>query len=82
MSNICVGVGLGQIKNLSENTIKRRENHDFYKEIFEDINGVELYEVLNEDYFSSYWLNTILINCDNLNKNKENLRIDSRSKRH
>ena len=75
MSNICAGVGLGQMKILNENVIKRRENHIFYKEIFDKIEGVELFEVLNEDYISSYWLNTILINCINQNKNKENLRL-------
>lgn len=75
MSNICAGVGLGQMKNLNENVIKRRENHSFYKEIFKSIEGVELFEVLNEDYISSYWLNTILINHDNQNKNSENLRL-------
>jgi len=61
MSNICAGIGLGQIKILNEAVVKRRENHEFYKDAFSDIENVELFEVLNEDYFSSYWLNTILI---------------------
>lgn len=61
MSNICAGIGLGQIKILNEAIAKRRENHEFYKDAFSDIENVELFEVLNEDYFSSYWLNTILI---------------------
>lgn len=73
MSNVCAGIGLGQMKILNENVIKRKENHSFYQEIFKSIEGVELFEVLNKDYVSSYWLNTILINHDN--KNRENLRI-------
>lgn len=75
MSNICAGVGLGQMKILNENIIRRRENHKFYKDIFDQIEEVELFEVLNEDYFSSYWLSTILINCKNQNQNKESLRL-------
>lgn len=75
MSNICAGVGLGQMKILDENVIKRRENHSFYQEIFKSIRDVELFEVVNEDYFSSYWLNTILINMENPNKNRESLRL-------
>ncbi|KAF2333134.1 DegT/DnrJ/EryC1/StrS family aminotransferase [Flavobacterium daemonense] len=75
MSNICAGVGLGQMKILEGNVIKRRENYNFYKEIFKEIAAVELFEVLNEDYFSSYWLNTILINTENSDKNTENLRL-------
>lgn len=33
MSNICAGVGLGQIKVLEENVKLRRENHKFYKDL-------------------------------------------------
>lgn len=61
MSNICAGIGLGQIEILDENIKKRKENHKFYKDIFDSIEEVELFEVLNEDYLSNYWLNTILI---------------------
>lgn len=74
MSNICAGIGLGQMKILNENIIKRRENHAFYRGVFEGIEDVELFEVLNEESFSSYWLNTILVNSDNQSKNRENLR--------
>jgi len=75
MSNICAGVGLGQMKILDENVLRRRENHKFYKDIFDQIEDVELFELLNEDYFSSYWLSTILINCKKQSKNKESLRL-------
>ncbi|MBF4517606.1 aminotransferase class I/II-fold pyridoxal phosphate-dependent enzyme [Flavobacterium sp. ANB] len=76
MSNICAGIGLGQIKMLEKNIAARRETHYFYKEVFENIKDVTLFEVLNEDYFSNYWLNAILIE-PNLakNRNTENLRM-------
>lgn len=80
MSNICAGVGLGQMKILNENVVRRRENHSFYKEIFKQIEGVEHFEVLNKDYFSSYWLNTILINCESPHKNRESLRFEQEAK--
>lgn len=76
MSNICAGIGLGQIKILDKNVIARRENHSFYKEIFKELECVKLFEVLNQDYYSNYWLSTILIEP---NREKgidtENLRI-------
>lgn len=72
MSNVCAGVGLGQIKILDKNVKSRRENHKFYKEIFRNIDGVEIFEVVNKDYFSNYWLNTILIETKN-QKNKDDL---------
>jgi len=74
MSNICAGIGLGQIKMLDTNVEKRRQNHFFYKDIFHAIDNVELLEPLNENYFSNYWLNTILIKQDFKNsKTKEGL---------
>ena len=76
MSNICAGIGLGQMKILNDAIVKRRENHDFYKDVFRDIQDVELFEVVNEDYLSSYWLNAILIE-PNIHKNisREGLRL-------
>lgn len=76
MSNICAGIGLGQIKILDDFIERRRENHNFYKDVFSEITCVELFEVLNENYFSSYWLNTILIEPnDKKNINRESLRL-------
>lgn len=61
MSNICAGIGLGQMKIFQEKIDSRRNNHMFYQELFSSIEEVELFEVKNEDYFSNYWLNTILL---------------------
>jgi dTDP-4-amino-4,6-dideoxygalactose transaminase len=74
MSNICAGVGLGQIKTLNQNVESRRQNHKFYKDIFSNIDDVNLFEVYDENYFSNYWLNTILID-PKFHKDKENLRL-------
>jgi dTDP-4-amino-4,6-dideoxygalactose transaminase len=74
MSNICAGIGLGQIKVLDDNIEARRKNHFFYREIFNEIESVKLSEVLDETYFSNFWLNTIFIKPSK-NKNKENLRL-------
>lgn len=72
MSNICAGIGLGQIKVLEENIKARRENHLFYKEIFKEIKKAELFDNLNKDFFSNYWLNTVLLKTK---EDRENLRI-------
>ncbi|MDR7208976.1 aminotransferase class I/II-fold pyridoxal phosphate-dependent enzyme [Flavobacterium piscis] len=76
MSNICAGIGLGQLKILEHNILARRNMHSFYKEIFKKIKSITLFEVLNEDYFSNYWLSTILIETDRgKNINKESVRL-------
>lgn len=72
MSNICAGIGLGQIKMLEENIKKRRENHLFYKDVFKEIKKDVLFDNTNEDFLSNYWLNTILLENK---KDRENLRI-------
>jgi len=76
MSNICAGVGLGQLTVLNENVAKRRANHLFYKNIFITINDVELFEVSDDAVFSNYWLSTILVK-PNIDKkiNRESLRL-------
>lgn len=72
MSNICAGIGLGQMKILKNNINSRINNHLFYKDLFAKIRNVELFDNLNEDYFSNYWLNTILLESE---AQRENLRI-------
>lgn len=59
MSNICASIGLGQIKILDKNVEARRNNHFFYKEIFNKIDDVVLSEVIGESFFSNFWLNPI-----------------------
>lgn len=74
MSNICAGVGLGQMKVLDQNVDSRKKINSFYKEIFRDIEGVDIFESINENYFSNYWLSTILIEPYE-NRNREGLRL-------
>lgn len=64
MSNISAGIGRGQIEVLENRIIERRKNHDFYQQIFKDKEGIDLFSAPNEDFYSNYWLNTILINDD------------------
>jgi len=61
MSNICAGIGRGQMEVLDEHVALRRKMHDFYVEIFKDIEGVDVFSVPNNDYFANYWLSTITI---------------------
>lgn len=76
MSNVCAGIGLGQMKILKQNIDDRREVNSFYQTIFKSIDEIELFQINNNDYFSNYWLSTILIeNNAKKNINRENLRL-------
>jgi dTDP-4-amino-4,6-dideoxygalactose transaminase len=61
MSNICAGIGRGQMEILNQHVALRRLMHDFYLEIFSSIEGVEVFTVPNDNYFANYWLSAITI---------------------
>jgi dTDP-4-amino-4,6-dideoxygalactose transaminase len=61
MSNICAGIGRGQIEVLDEHVALRRQMHDFYVKLFANIDGVDVFEAPSEDYFANYWLSAITI---------------------
>lgn len=62
MSNVCAGIGRGQMEVLEEHIGLRRAMHAFYVDLFKEIQEVTVFTVPNEDYFANYWLSTILIN--------------------
>lgn len=65
MSNICAGIGLGQLEILEDNIQERREINAFYKELFKNIKEVTVFENSNQDFFSNCWLTTILVDYHN-----------------
>ncbi|KEY18808.1 DegT/DnrJ/EryC1/StrS family aminotransferase [Kaistella antarctica] len=59
MSNICAGIGRGQMEVLLERVNQRRANHQFYKELFQDHLGFTLHEEPNSGYYSNHWLSIV-----------------------
>ena len=76
MSNICAGIGRGQMEVLYTRIDQRRANHQFYKEIFEDWAGVRLFTEPSSQYFSNHWLSAIVIDEGKAKFDKENLRLE------
>ena len=64
MSNICAGIGRGQMEVLDAHVQLRRDMHDFYVDVFKDIAAVSVFTVPNSDYFANYWLTAILVAPD------------------
>lgn len=61
MSNICAGIGRGQM-TVADKHIKHHQHIcQLYKELLKDIDGIKLQENPSSDYDSNYWLNTITI---------------------
>jgi dTDP-4-amino-4,6-dideoxygalactose transaminase len=75
LSNVCAGIGRGQMEILDKHVNLRREMHDFYNSLFYSNEDVTVFSEINQDYFSNYWLSTILFNPKS-NKNREELRLE------
>lgn len=75
MSNICAGIGRGQMKVLPDRISARREMHEFYVELFRNIEGVTVFSEPSEDYFSNHWLSAIVIDSKITGKTREELRL-------
>lgn len=75
MSNIVAGIGRGQMEVLNNRVNARRKMHDFYVDVFKDIEGVTVFSEPTEDYYSNHWLSAIIIDEKIAGKNREDLRL-------
>lgn len=75
LSNICAGIGRGQMEVLSERVTLRRAMHEFYTEIFRNTPGVEVFSEPNSDYFSNHWLSCIRIDPEKAKFTSEEMRL-------
>ena len=76
MSNICAGIGRGQMEVLDQHVALRRAMHDFYVNVFATIEGVDVFSTPNDDYFANYWLTAIIIDATKTNGiTRETLRL-------
>ena len=64
MSNVSAGIGRGQMEVLDKHVELRQKMNLFYKNLFKDINGVEVFKEPNENYASNHWLSCITIEND------------------
>ena len=64
MSNVCAGIGRGQMTVLEEHIAHHRHVHDMYCELLEGVEGVCVHSQPDNgahEYDSNYWLTTILL---------------------
>lgn len=59
MSNISASIGLGQLEVLSEHIQHRKQNHHFYKPLFENLSQVTIHQEPSENFISNHWLTVI-----------------------
>ena len=75
MSNIVAGIGRGQMEVLKDRVAARRAMHDFYLELFRNIDGVTVFSEPGSDFYSNHWLSAIIVDPEITGKDREGLRL-------
>ena len=76
LSNICAGIGRGQMEVLGAHVDARRSMHNFYIQYFKAIEGVSVFHEPSSDYHSNHWLSAILIDSSKTcGRTREDLRL-------
>jgi dTDP-4-amino-4,6-dideoxygalactose transaminase len=75
MSNICAGIGRGQMYVLEEHIARRREINRLYRLLLQDVPGIAFHTNPDEDFDSNYWLTCIVVNADVTGFTREEVRL-------
>lgn len=76
MSNICAGIGRGQMLVLEEFIARRRAIHEQYKQLLSGINGVRVMDSPSVNYQSNFWLTCLQVDPEVAGFTREDLRLD------
>lgn len=80
MSNICAGIGRGQMEVLDHHIARRRAIHALYTTLLADCNGVSVKQNPNADFESNFWLTCIEVDpaiCNGKTANDIRLHLES-----
>ncbi|VEH15897.1 UDP-4-amino-4-deoxy-L-arabinose--oxoglutarate aminotransferase [Segatella oris] len=72
MSNICAGIGCGQMTVIDEHIRHHQHIAQLYREAFKEVEGIDFHDNPDERTDSNFWLNTITIAPDLKVKGQEN----------
>ena len=76
MSNICAGIGRGQMFVLEDHVARRREIHDLYVKLLEGVKGVKVMcQPEGGDFDSNYWLTCITVEPGVAGFTREDVRL-------
>lgn len=64
MSNICAGIGRGQMTAVADYVAHRQRAQQLYTAALADVPGITVQQNPGADYDSNFWLTTILVDAD------------------
>ena len=73
MSNICAGIGRGQMTIVNDHIAHHKHVQNLYEELLKDVKGIEVHsQPSSGNYDSNYWLCTITLDPDLKVKGQQN----------
>ena len=72
LSNICAGIGRGQMTVLEQYIARRRAIHTLYSENFADTEGIHVKQNPSSEYDSNFWLTCIEVDAKKCNNKTAN----------
>ncbi|MDT0677480.1 aminotransferase class I/II-fold pyridoxal phosphate-dependent enzyme [Autumnicola musiva] len=75
MSNICAGIGRGQMEVLDQRVEQRRNMNKFYNRLLGNFKGLTVHNEPDNDYFCNHWLSVISFNSNSEKLSREGLRM-------
>lgn len=75
MSNICAGIGCGQMFVLEEHVARRRAIHTLYTKLLKEVEGVTVLQNPSEAFDSNFWLTCILVDPKFAGRTREDIRL-------
>lgn len=74
LSNICAGIGRGQMEVLDKHVALRRDMNTFYSKLFDGNPDIKVFNEPSNDFFSNHWLSCINFENPDKNMNPDGLR--------
>ena len=78
LSNVCAGIGIGQMKVLEKRVQQRRANFEFYRNKLQKIDGIS-FQNEPAEFHSNRWLTTIVLGNGNPSREDLRLALESRN---
>jgi dTDP-4-amino-4,6-dideoxygalactose transaminase len=79
MSNICAGIGRGQMKVLDDHVARRRTIHELYKKELSGRAGISVFDNPSSEFNSNHWLTCIIVDPEVAGFSREDIRLKMES---
>jgi dTDP-4-amino-4,6-dideoxygalactose transaminase len=75
LSNVCAGIGRGQMLVLDVHVARRREINNLYRKLLKEVPGLSFHTNPSDDFKSNYWLTCIVVDPKVAGFTREDVRL-------